>query len=367
MSSIGPAKGILEIAKFAVYVTIPVALTYAFVTDSGTLHKLMGFASSTPLVHSALLRLPNTRKSSRLHAPATAKVIRTCSKIEDHATELEDGECVECIGQITRSLMTAMNHQAEVHILTRDRTCNVLISRDNTSESLYAFVQRPYVVYPPEGPPPPSPEELREMAREMARIDDVPIAKANSVLRSEAALPFAGPPPETLLFAGPQLEALLFAGPPPEALHFAGPPPEALLSAGPPPEALHFTGPPPEVLLFAGPPSEALHFAGPPPEALHFTGPPPEALLFAGPPPEALHFAGPPPEALLFAGPPPEALLFAGPPLEALHSVGPPPEALHSAIPPPRARKSARSSDDPKVLPVQHRTFTIGLQLTFVI
>ncbi|XP_020590848.1 uncharacterized protein LOC110031791 [Phalaenopsis equestris] len=71
MSSIGPAKWILEMAKFAVYVTVPVALTYAFVTDSGTLHKLMGF--------------------------------------------------------------------------------------------------KPYVVYPPEGPPPPSPEELREMARQMAR------------------------------------------------------------------------------------------------------------------------------------------------------------------------------------------------------
>lgn len=31
------------------------------------------------------------------------------------------------------------------------------------------YMQRQYVVYPPEGPRPPSPEELREMAREMAR------------------------------------------------------------------------------------------------------------------------------------------------------------------------------------------------------
>ncbi|XP_020591718.1 uncharacterized protein LOC110032427 isoform X3 [Phalaenopsis equestris] len=71
MSSLGTAKGILEIAKFALYIAIPASLTYAVATDSGTLHKLMGF--------------------------------------------------------------------------------------------------RPYVVYPPEGPPPPSPEELRDMARELAR------------------------------------------------------------------------------------------------------------------------------------------------------------------------------------------------------
>ncbi|MQL79734.1 hypothetical protein Taro_012187 [Colocasia esculenta] len=71
MSAVGTSKGILEIAKFAVYVSVPVGLTYAVATDSKTLQKLMGFRS--------------------------------------------------------------------------------------------------YVVYPPEGPRPPSPEELRERAREMAR------------------------------------------------------------------------------------------------------------------------------------------------------------------------------------------------------
>ena len=35
---------------------------------------------------------------------------------------------------------------------------------------LFSFdVKRSYIVYPPEGPRPPSPEELREMARELAR------------------------------------------------------------------------------------------------------------------------------------------------------------------------------------------------------
>ncbi|XP_020096660.1 uncharacterized protein LOC109715858 [Ananas comosus] len=71
MSSLGTSKDLLEIGKFAVYVTVPIVLTYAVATESKTLHKLMGL--------------------------------------------------------------------------------------------------RPYVVYPPEGPRPPSPEELREMAREIAR------------------------------------------------------------------------------------------------------------------------------------------------------------------------------------------------------
>ncbi|KAJ0982433.1 hypothetical protein J5N97_010688 [Dioscorea zingiberensis] len=45
MSSLGTSKGILEIAKFAIYVAVPVALTYAVATDSKTIHKLMGFRS----------------------------------------------------------------------------------------------------------------------------------------------------------------------------------------------------------------------------------------------------------------------------------------------------------------------------------
>ncbi|URE37248.1 hypothetical protein MUK42_03542 [Musa troglodytarum] len=72
MSSLGASpRGLLEIGKFAVYVTVPIVATYCFATDSKTLHKLMAFRS--------------------------------------------------------------------------------------------------YVVYPPEGPRPPSPEELREMARQVAR------------------------------------------------------------------------------------------------------------------------------------------------------------------------------------------------------
>ncbi|KAK8944060.1 hypothetical protein KSP40_PGU018205 [Platanthera guangdongensis] len=107
MSSLGTSKGILEVAKFAIYVTVPVALTYAFVTDSGTLHKLMGFIGSA-LLHSTSI--------AEVRAPF--------------------------IAESSISVLAWENHH------------------------------RPYVVYPPEGPPPPSPEELREMAKEIARKNE---------------------------------------------------------------------------------------------------------------------------------------------------------------------------------------------------
>lgn len=71
MSSLGTSKGVLEIAKFAVYVSVPVGLMYFFANNTKNLQKFMG--------------------------------------------------------------------------------------------------NRQYVVYPPEAPRPPSPEELRERARELAR------------------------------------------------------------------------------------------------------------------------------------------------------------------------------------------------------
>lgn len=42
MSSLGTSKGVLEIAKFAVYVTIPIGLMYFFALDSKNLQKVMG-------------------------------------------------------------------------------------------------------------------------------------------------------------------------------------------------------------------------------------------------------------------------------------------------------------------------------------
>ncbi|EPS70627.1 hypothetical protein M569_04134, partial [Genlisea aurea] len=71
MSALGTSKGVLEIAKFALYVGVPIGLMYFFASNTKNLQKVMG--------------------------------------------------------------------------------------------------RNQYVVYPPEAPRPPSPEELREMARELAR------------------------------------------------------------------------------------------------------------------------------------------------------------------------------------------------------
>ncbi|KAK7279301.1 hypothetical protein RJT34_24349 [Clitoria ternatea] len=42
MSSLGTSKGILEIAKFGVYVSVPILLMYAFANNSDNLRKFMG-------------------------------------------------------------------------------------------------------------------------------------------------------------------------------------------------------------------------------------------------------------------------------------------------------------------------------------
>ncbi|RRT71171.1 hypothetical protein B296_00009135 [Ensete ventricosum] len=50
MSSLGMSpRGLLEIGKFALYVTVPIVATYCFATDSKTLHKLMAFVRSYPV------------------------------------------------------------------------------------------------------------------------------------------------------------------------------------------------------------------------------------------------------------------------------------------------------------------------------
>jgi hypothetical protein len=56
MSSVGTSKGVLEIVKFGVYVSVPVALTYLVATDSKTLKKLMGLVRSLLPFPFSLLR-----------------------------------------------------------------------------------------------------------------------------------------------------------------------------------------------------------------------------------------------------------------------------------------------------------------------
>ncbi|KAG6766175.1 hypothetical protein POTOM_030244 [Populus tomentosa] len=42
MLSLGTSKGILEIAKFGVYVTVPIVLMYSFASNTSNLQKFMG-------------------------------------------------------------------------------------------------------------------------------------------------------------------------------------------------------------------------------------------------------------------------------------------------------------------------------------
>ncbi|KAF3781341.1 hypothetical protein EJ110_NYTH35150 [Nymphaea thermarum] len=47
MSSIGPGKGLLEVAKFGIYVAIPIVMMYTFAYDSKNLERIMGNVSSS--------------------------------------------------------------------------------------------------------------------------------------------------------------------------------------------------------------------------------------------------------------------------------------------------------------------------------
>ncbi|EOA39381.1 hypothetical protein CARUB_v10012461mg [Capsella rubella] len=42
MSSVGTSKGILEIAKFGVYVAVPIVLMYTFANNSTNIKRFMG-------------------------------------------------------------------------------------------------------------------------------------------------------------------------------------------------------------------------------------------------------------------------------------------------------------------------------------
>ncbi|CAL5392694.1 unnamed protein product [Camellia sinensis] len=102
MSSIGASKGILEVAKFAIYVTVPIGLMYFFANNTNNIQKFMGNLGS-----------------QRMFIPFLPEIILP-------------------------------------------------------NQTLPCFADgRSYIVYPPEGPRPQSPEELREMAREIAHKNNI--------------------------------------------------------------------------------------------------------------------------------------------------------------------------------------------------
>jgi hypothetical protein len=84
MSSLGTSKGVLEIAKFGVYVSVPVVLTYLVATDSKTLKKLMGLVSpfSPPLPSPPLPCLPlSLPESSSLCSRGGIRIIKRGSEL----------------------------------------------------------------------------------------------------------------------------------------------------------------------------------------------------------------------------------------------------------------------------------------------
>ena len=50
MSNVGTSKGVLEVAKFGLYVAIPIVLMYTFANNSKNIQKFMGNVSSLLLL-----------------------------------------------------------------------------------------------------------------------------------------------------------------------------------------------------------------------------------------------------------------------------------------------------------------------------
>ena len=59
MTSLGTSKGVLEIAKFAVYVTVPIGLMYFFANNTKNLQKFMGTVSISWKISNLISENPN--------------------------------------------------------------------------------------------------------------------------------------------------------------------------------------------------------------------------------------------------------------------------------------------------------------------
>ncbi|XWS13753.1 hypothetical protein CRYUN_Cryun36dG0065300 [Craigia yunnanensis] len=142
MSSLGTSKGVLEIAKFGIYVTIPIVLMYTFANNTKNLQKFMG-------------NLISNKEFSILFPVSFGGVAKAQIFVAvEYGVLFNDaaffagyfGNWPSVVGGIDDDFLL------------------------ESKSFLFSFdVKRSYIVYPPEGPRPPSPEELREMARELAR------------------------------------------------------------------------------------------------------------------------------------------------------------------------------------------------------
>ncbi|KAF4362824.1 hypothetical protein F8388_022481 [Cannabis sativa] len=146
MSSVGTSKGILEIAKFGLYVSVPIVLMYAFANNSKNIKKFMG----------------NCKLKLILNLDEDAGLRELIMFL------YEVGICGTFFNFYNPSLFHTddlfhLNCQCFFH--DYDRAEEYDVNQFPISHS--------YVVYPPEAPRPHSPEEMREMARELARKKNV--------------------------------------------------------------------------------------------------------------------------------------------------------------------------------------------------
>ncbi|KAB5537909.1 hypothetical protein DKX38_015442 [Salix brachista] len=116
MSSLGTSKGILEIAKFGVYVTVPIVLMYAFANNTKNLQKFMG----------------------------------NMEVFEDKRFPRQQLE------------------------MGFSETINILVTQSFNAQSsvLKCLSKHSYITFPSKIVRPPSPEEMRERARELGRRKD---------------------------------------------------------------------------------------------------------------------------------------------------------------------------------------------------
>ncbi|PNY03539.1 hypothetical protein L195_g026872 [Trifolium pratense] len=90
MSSLGTSKGILEIAKFGVYVTVPIVLMYVYASNTdNTLHKFIGKVLPTSLLWiNRTLPLGTRERKSYIEYPKDTQKPPPPEELREMAREL---------------------------------------------------------------------------------------------------------------------------------------------------------------------------------------------------------------------------------------------------------------------------------------
>ncbi|KAG6759297.1 hypothetical protein POTOM_035771 [Populus tomentosa] len=169
MSSLGTSKGILEIAKFGVYVTVPVVLMYAFANNTKNLQKFMG----NDLVEMEAFefrledkRFPRQQLEMEVIISTRLWMLHTIPKAlseQNPETEVhkEGGEKrrADPRGNFVEALTPVYCSLQELRFWA-------------VTNFHHPDIARSYIVFPSKIVRPPSPEEMRERARELGRRKD---------------------------------------------------------------------------------------------------------------------------------------------------------------------------------------------------